>query len=295
MKEKEKEALTPVQERVAELQEEKNQGILKSGELVGAIKARRFHEELLRYFRISTQIRALEEGAHEVYGMDAKTFCKKVLGIPYTTLNEQRALLKDVKLEVVAAFKAMGCSDYEIGLLKTSEDEEVKALMSKGTLVVGSQEISITPDNMPRIVRHVERIVQKSNNLEEENQRLKKECDSKYDTQKQYKEKLAVKEKEISQLKAQLDDQGIPEGDKEALKKIETLKIQLRGIIRIIESANLKGHNEEVKEDLLLLAQYAHDRGELCLGRVLELTKGPAHTPDREYAEEEYKKVWEED
>ncbi len=118
---------------------------------------------------------------------------------------------------------------------------------------------------------------------------------SKYDTQKQYKEKLAVKDKEISQLKAQLDDQGIPEGDKEALKKIETLKIQLRGIIRIIESANLKGHNEEVKEDLLLLAQYAHDRGELCLGRVLELTKGPAHTPDREYAEEEYKKVWEED
>lgn len=121
------------------------------------------------------------------------------------------------------------------------------------------------------------------------------EVQSKYDTTKQYKEKLSKKDGEIKALKERIESQGIPEDEQEALGKIANLKVQLRGLIRIIEGANLDAYSDEIKAELQLLAQYAHDRGELCLGRVLERLGGVSYAPFREQAEADFLKKHAED
>lgn len=158
MKEKGKEALTPVQERVAELQEEKRLEMLKKGEYVGAFRVHEFYAQFSRYMALVEKIRLIEGNAQEAYGMDARTFCKDVLGIHYDTLRDQRGLLKGVQPAVIAAIKALGYSDNEIRLLKTSEDEDVKALMSKGILTIDAVEIPIRSTILPTLSLSWQRI-----------------------------------------------------------------------------------------------------------------------------------------
>lgn|SRR5574343_681679 len=290
MKEREKEALSPVQERVAELQEQKRLEMLKKGEYVGAFRVHEFYAQFSKYMAIVEKIRLIESNAQEAYGMDVKTFCKEILRVPYTTLKDQRDLLVGTQPDVIAAIKAMGYSDYEIRLLKTSEDEEVKALMSKGILKVNDVEIQTTPENMPKIVKHFEKVIKRKDELEAEKEQWEKEKQSIYDTRKSNNEKLAKKDMEIKRLQEQLEDKKIPLDDREAIAKIQNLKIQLCGVIRLLESADVKKYSEEVKEELFLTAQYAHDRGELFLGRMLDELKHDR--PALEEAEENFLKKW---
>ena len=293
MKEKGKEALSPVQERVIELQEQKRLEMLKKGEYVGAFRVHEFYAQFARYMALVEKNRLIESNAQEAYGMDAKTFCKKILGITYETLNEQRKLMKDTQPHIIAAIKALGYSDYEIGLLKTSEDEDVKALMNKGILKVDDVEIQTTPENMPKIMKHFEKVIRRKDELEAEKEQWEKEKQSIYDTRKSNNEKLAKKDLEIKRLQEQLEDKKIPLDDREAIAKIQNLKIQLCGVIRLLESADVKKYSEEVKEELLLTAQYAHDRGELFLGRMLDELK--YDRPALEEAEENFLKKWDKD
>ena len=244
MKEKGKEALSPVQERVIELQEQKRLEMLKKGEYVGAFRVHEFYAQFARYMALVEKNRLIESNAQEAYGMDAKTFCKKILGITYETLNEQRKLMKDTQPHIIAAIKALGYSDYEIGLLKTSEDEDVKALMNKGILKVDDVEIQTTPENMPKIMKHFEKVIRRKDELEAEKEQWEKEKQSIYDTRKSNNEKLAKKDLEIKRLQEQLEDKKIPLDDREAIAKIQNLKIQLCGVIRLLESADLKKYSE---------------------------------------------------
>lgn len=268
MKENEKESLTLVQERVAALQGKKQQEVLRAGELIGMTKTNRFHAEFIRYSQLASQIRALEEGTHEAYGMDAKKFCKEILGIPYTTLNEQRTLLKNTKLEVVSAFKALGYSDGQISILKTSEEEELKALINKGTLTIGKEEIPVTPDNMPKIAKHIERIVNQNKELEAEKEELGKKLLSKYDMADRNK-KLEEKNKQLEQEKNVLTQKyenarhGLSEDDIRSLNAIQNHKDQFDAIITLMETADVKAYSSKVRADFVGFAEYMHDR--ICL------------------------------
>ena len=113
-----------------------------------------------------------------------------------------------------------------------------------------------------------------------------------YETHKQWNEKIAKKEREIERLKEQIEDANMPPEDKEAIKKIETLKTQMRGIIRIWESADLKKYGDDVQAELVLAAEYAHDRSKLCLSRILELVRGTLSPLEIEEAEIEFKKKY---
>lgn len=293
MREGGKEVLSPVQERVVELQEKKRLEMLKKGEYVGAFRVHRFYAQFSRYMELTEMIRLVESNAQEAYGMDIVTFCKEVLGIHYNSFNNQRSLLKDVQPHVIAAIKALGYSDHEIRLLKTTEDEAVKALMSKGILKVDDVEIQTTPENMPKIMKYFEKVIKRKDELEAEKEQWEKEKQSIYDTRKSNNEKLAKKDLEIKRLQEQLEDKKMPLDDREAIAKIQNLKIQLCGVIRLLESADVKKYSEEVKEELLLTAQYAHDRGELFLGRMLDALKHDR--PALEEAEENFLAKWDKD
>ncbi len=111
-----------------------------------------------------------------------------------------------------------------------------------------------------------------------------------YDTHETWNKKLANKDVQIQRLTAEIANFKTPLEDAEAIKKLENLKIQLRGVIRIIEAFDAKKYSEEVKTELLLTAQFAHDRGELCLGRILDEIK--CDRVSLEVAEESFLQNW---
>ncbi len=123
-------------------------------------------------------------------------------------------------------------------------------------------------------VREFRKLIAEKEDWKARAKQLEMELERRYDTSKQWKEKVARRDEEIEELKKRLSSQGIPEEDEAALRKIGELKIQLRGLLRIIENSEPAGYGPDVQAELLSLAQYACDRGELCLGRVLEKLKG---------------------
>lgn len=121
------------------------------------------------------------------------------------------------------------------------------------------------------------------------------EVQTKYDTKTRYEKKIEQLEKDKKGLQEKIDDFGLSKDDKEALQKIQNLKLSIRGNINFIEAADLRGHSDEVKAELLSLATYIHDRGELCLGRVLEIVGNVDGTVAKEAAERDYLKKYGED
>lgn len=121
------------------------------------------------------------------------------------------------------------------------------------------------------------------------------EIQTKYDTKTRYEKKIEQLEKDKKGLQEKIDDFGLSKDDKEALGKIQNLKLSIRGNINFIEAADLRGHSDEVKAELLSLATYIHDRGELCLGRVLEIVGNVDGTVAKEAAERDYLKKYGED
>ncbi len=293
MKEKGREELSPVQERVADLKEQKHLGVLKKGEYVGAFRVHEFYAQLSKYMALIEKIRLIESNAQEAYGMNAVTFCKEVLGIPYNTLKDQRTLLKDTKPHVVAAIKALGYSDYEIGVLKTSEDEEVKALMGNGILRVNNVEVDVSPENMPKIAKHIERIVARSNELEGEKEDLEKKLLSKYDMadrNKKLEEKNKTLEIDKKALERKYDQakKGLSEDDIRSLGAIQTHKDQFDAIITLVESADVTEYSSKVRADFVAFAEYMHDRVLLMFDfvRNTHVTPGADPVPDAQLDED---------
>lgn len=269
MKEKEKAALTPVQESVAELQEKKHLGLLKVGEQVGALKISRFNARFAEYMELHTLIVSLDNNAHAAYGMDQKEFCKEFAGISYETVNNFRNLCKKAKAEVVVALKAMGQSNQAIELLKTSDDEDTKALMSKGTLVVGKEEIQVTAENMPRIIKHIEKVVNKNVELEAEKEELEKKLLSKYDMadrnkKLEEKNKTLELDKKILERKYEQAKHGLSEEDVRSLGALRDHKDLFDSIIAQVEAADVRKYSEKVRLELLGFVEYMDDRAALA-------------------------------
>lgn len=273
MGEKAGRALVPVQERVAELQEKKHQGVLQSGERVGALKMNRFHARFAKYMELHSLVVALENGVHETYGMDQKTFCKEFAGVSYDTTNNFRNLCKEAKAEVITAIKVLGYTNNTIELLKTSDDEEVKALMSKGTLVVGSEEIPVTPENMPKVIKHIEKVVKRNNDLEAEKEELGKKLESKYDMadrnkKLEEKNKRLEKEKEVLGRKYEQSKKGLSEEDIVSLNAIQSHKDQFDTIMALMEMTNVQDHSSKTRTEFIIFAEYMHDRACLMFDHV---------------------------
>ena len=208
---------------------------------------------------------------------------------------EARKINRSVAYEWVKNIEEFGTGDFvvltdKIGLNQKFFrevkllPEEVKDAVVKGEKIeINNKEYDLSKGGkeLREVVKSLVHEVNKS--------KLEKKS---YDTHETWNKKIAKRDEDIKRLQEQVDNAGIPKGDGEALAKILRLKIEIRGTIRMIEASDMEYFGEEVKEELVLLAQYIHDRGEVCLGRMLEATKGDLHRPDREYAEEEFRKAW---
>jgi hypothetical protein len=207
-----------------------------------------------------------------------------------------RGLCRSVAYEWVKNIEDFGIKDFsalteKIGLNKNffrevkALPEEFKNAAVKGEKIeLNGKEYDLSKDGK-ELRDIVKALVHEVN--------LRRETRGAYETHKQWNEKIAKKENEIKHLREQLDDKNLPLEDRAAIQKIHNLKIQLCGCIRLLESADLKKYSEEVKEELLLTAQYAYDRGQLFLGRVLDHLKGDR--PALEEAEENFLKKWDKD
>lgn len=121
------------------------------------------------------------------------------------------------------------------------------------------------------------------------------EVQSKYDTQKQYKEKLTEKEKKIAELEKKLEERFLPEDEKMALHKMMKERATFSGWMRLLERANLDGHSDEVRTEFLELSRYIHERAEVFMARAAKIIKGDAYSQDALDAAEEFQKEWNED
>ncbi len=207
-----------------------------------------------------------------------------------------RGVNKSVAYEWVKSIEDFGSQDFsalvdKVGLNRTffrevkALPEEFKNAAVKGEKIeLNGKEYDLSKDGK-ELRDIVKALVHEVN--------LRRETRGQYETHKQWNEKIAKKEQEIKHLREQLDDKNLPLEDRAAIQKIHNLKIQLCGCIRLLESADLKKYSEEVKEELLLTAQYAYDRGQLFLGRVLDHLKGDR--PALEEAEENFLKKWDKD
>lgn len=203
-----------------------------------------------------------------------------------------RGLNKSVAYEWVKNVEEFGVKDFsvlteKIGLHQTffrevkALPEEVKNAVVKGEKIeFNGREYDLSKDG--KGLREVVKALVHNVNINQQSRGA-------YETHKQWNEKVAKKDDEIRKLREQIDDANMPPGDKEAIAKIERLKIQLRGIIRIWESADLKDYGVEVGMELMQAAEYAKDRMDLCLSRILELVRGEPFELDREEAESAFK------
>lgn len=121
------------------------------------------------------------------------------------------------------------------------------------------------------------------------------EVQAKYDTQKQYKEKIAEKEKKIAELEKKLEEKFLKGDDKEALHKIMKERTTFSGWMRLLEGANLEGYSDEVQSEFLNMAQYIHDRAEVFFSRARRIIKGDAFAQDAMDAAEEFQRDWNEE
>ncbi len=295
MKEKEKAALTPVQESVAELQEKKHMGLLKVGEQIGALKISRFYARFAEYMELHTLIVSLDNNAHAACGMDQKQFCKEFAGRSYDTVNNFRNLYKKAKVEAVVALKSMGYSNQAIELLKTSDDEDTKALMSKGTLVVGKEEIQVTAENMPRIIKHIEKVVNKNVELEAEKEELEKKLLSKYDMadrnkKLEEKNKTLEVDKKVLERKYEQAKHGLSEEDVRSANAIQSHKDQFDAIMTLIEAADVKGYSAKVRAEIVTFAEYMHDRVLLMFDFVRSTNAIPGQDPVPDFQLDDDKK-----
>lgn len=207
-----------------------------------------------------------------------------------------RGISKSVAYEWVKNIDELGIKDFrvlteKIGLNQTffrevkALPEEVKNAVVKGEKIeFNGREYDLGKDG--KGLRDVVTALVHNVNIN-------KQTRGAYETHNQWNEKITKKDQEIKHLQEQLEDKKIPLGDREAIAKIQNLKIQLCGVIRLLESADVKKYSEEVKEELLLTAQYAHDRGELFLGRMLDELKHDR--PALEEAEGNFLKNWDKD
>lgn len=120
------------------------------------------------------------------------------------------------------------------------------------------------------------------------------EVQSKYDTQKQYKEKLAEKEKKIAELEKKLEEKFLQGDDKEALHKMNKTRMEFNGWMRMLEGAHVEGYSDEVQSEFLSMAQYIHDRAEVFFSRARRIVKGDAYRQDALDAAEEFENEWNE-
>lgn len=124
---------------------------------------------------------------------------------------------------------------------------------------------------------------------------LELEVQTKYDTTSRYTKKIKELERDNKALKEKVSLSGISGEEADVLKQFESLKIQARGVIRMIETADARKLTEELKIELEGLAQYIHERAEMCQSRIMEMTRGGQWTADRESTEKEFYKTHGED
>lgn len=217
---------------------------------------------------------------------------EKKIGISPVTVWRFMAIAR--KFEIFHAVKDLTVS-YDKGIgklysLLNIPDEELAEFdetgLFKGATVEEINKMS---------VKDFRKLIAEKEDWKAKAKQFELEVQTKYDTKTRYEKKIDSLEKEKKGLQEKIDDFGLSKDDKEALTKIQNLKLSIRGNINFIEAADLRGHSDEVKAELLSLATYIHDRGELCLGRVLEIVGNVDGTVAKEAAERDYLKKYGED